>query len=134
MDRKLLCLLSLCFIFTEAYTNSCKYWCKMRDHQYYCCPNGESDTSAFESKYNWYFHLPWFRFVIGVESHIEEPWHESMTMWKPKKHCPPLRAQCPRSHEWYKPPKHCDADHECEENEKCCFDVCLEHKTCKDAE
>lgn len=128
-----LCLLLLFVILTKAYMRSCKYWCKMGDHpnRYYCCPNGKGDSS---SEYSWHsFLFPWFWLgIAGVERHVEQPWHE--LMMKPKKHCPPLRAHCPRAYEWYKPPKHCDSDHECDEGEKCCYDVCLEHKTCKVAE
>ncbi|CAL1673474.1 unnamed protein product [Lasius platythorax] len=125
-------LLLLFVILTKAYVKSCKYWCKMGHHRYYCCPNGKNDSS---SEHSWHsFLFPWFWFGI-VGSHAEHPWHEVEKMkWKPKKQCPPLRPQCPRMYEWYKPPKYCDSDHECEEGEKCCYDVCLEHKTCKTAE
>ena len=131
-----LCLLLLFVILTKAYLRSCKYWCKMGNHRYYCCPNGKDESeSESEHSHSWHsFFFPWLWLGIAAEPHIEHPWHEFMTKWKPKKHCPPLRAHCPRTYKWYKPPKHCDSDHECDEEEKCCYDVCLEHKTCKDAE
>jgi len=128
MRRNSLYLLLLFIILTKAHVKSCKYWCK--SHQrYYCCPSGKNDSSSEHSWRSFFF--PWFWFGI-IESHMEHPWHE--VEMKPEKQCPPLRPHCPRTYEWYKPPKFCDSDHECEEWEKCCYDVCLEHKTCKNAE
>lgn len=124
-----LCLLLLFIILAKAYAKSCKYWCRM-DNRYYCCPSGKPD---FLSEHGWHaFFFPWFWFGIE-EPHVEHPWHDTMK-FKQKKHCPPLRAECPRNYEWYKPPEFCESDHECNESEKCCYDVCLDHKTCKEAE
>lgn len=122
-----LCLLLLFIILTKAYVKSCKYWCKMDNHRYYCCPSGKAD---FWLEHGWHtFFFPWFWFGIK-EPHVEYPWQEM----KPEKHCPPVRAHCPRSYEWYKPPEFCESNHECNELEKCCYDVCLDHKTCKEVE
>lgn len=129
MRRSSLYLLLLFIILTKAHVRSCKYWCKMGHHRYYCCPSGKSDSS---SEHSWHsFLFPWFWFGI-VGSPVAHPWQE--VEMKPKKHCPPMRTYCPRMYEWYKPPKFCDSDSECEKEEKCCYDVCLEHKTCKKAE
>jgi len=122
------CLILLVVVLVKAYVNSCKYWCKM-GNKYYCCPSGKSE-SWLEHSWSSLFY-PWLWFD---EPHIEHPWHEMMMKLPPKKHCPPLRAQCPRTYEWYRPPELCHSDDECHEWEKCCYDVCLEHKTCKDAE
>ncbi|KAL6254337.1 hypothetical protein P5V15_014386 [Pogonomyrmex californicus] len=132
MRGNLLCLLLLFVVLKKASVKSCKYWCRMNDHRYYCCPSGKSDSS---SRYDWHsFFFPWLWLGITTEPRVERPWYELMIKWKPKKHCPPLRAYCPRIYEWYKPPDPCNDDHECEEWQKCCYDVCLEHKTCKNAE
>ncbi|KAJ8679252.1 hypothetical protein QAD02_015039 [Eretmocerus hayati] len=47
--------------------------------------------------------------------------------------CPKIRPSCPRGSSWLKPPASCGEDGDCSSGEKCCFDVCLDHKTCKPA-
>ncbi|RLU25224.1 hypothetical protein DMN91_003317 [Ooceraea biroi] len=128
-----LCLLLLLVVLAKAYIKSCKYWCKIDNHQYYCCPSGKSGSWSERGWHSLFF--PWFWFDVDEHPHVvEHPWHEMMMKWPAKKHCPPLRPHCPRSYEWYRSPELCHSDHECHEWEKCCYDVCLEHKTCKDAE
>lgn len=121
------------FIFVYVgHAKSCRYWCKTHDHRYYCCPSGKSESWHGMS---WpTFSIPWFWFNFG-ESHwhpfVHSPWEKK----KAKKHCPPLRSHCPRSYDWYDMPTFCDDDEDCHHSsDKCCYDVCLEHKTCKPAE
>ncbi|KAL2742563.1 crustin 4 [Vespula maculifrons] len=121
-------------LFTYYYvgeTKSCRYWCRTHDLRYYCCHNGKSETWK---DIMWpSFSIPWFWFNFG-ESHwhplVHPSWEKKMKM----KHCPPLRSHCPRSYDWYDLPMLCDDDDQCQNKEKCCYDVCLEHKTCKPAE
>lgn len=110
---------------------SCKYWCKVNNHRYYCCPNGKSESWSEHGWHSLFF--PWF--WLNIKENNDEPnWQEFMLKWKPEKECPPLRPNCPRTYGWYKPPSFCDSDHDCDKWEKCCYDVCLDHKTCKDVE
>ncbi|XP_017763042.1 PREDICTED: uncharacterized protein LOC108552872 [Eufriesea mexicana] len=111
----------------------CRYWCRTIDHRYYCCPSGEAGNWL---KYVWHSFLNplW---MVAVESPPLELLlpeifvHEKET----KKYCPPLRIHCPRTYDWYSPsPTSCDDDEDCDKKEKCCYDVCLEHKTCKHIE
>ncbi|XP_076051103.1 uncharacterized protein LOC143031311 [Oratosquilla oratoria] len=45
--------------------------------------------------------------------------------------CPPVRSVCPLS-DTFQPPNPCFNDDDCYgEQDKCCFDTCLGHKTCK---
>ncbi|XP_032666245.1 uncharacterized protein LOC116841893 [Odontomachus brunneus] len=128
MRGSALCLLLLSIFLVKAYVKSCKYWCKL-GNRYYCCPSGKSESWSEQSWHSLLF--PWF--WLGIDdSQDESPWHEIIK--KPKKHCPPLRTHCPRTYDWYKPPALCESNDDCNDWEKCCYDVCLEHKTCKDAE
>lgn len=128
MRGSALCFLLMSIFLAKAYVKSCKYWCKL-GNRYYCCPSGKSESW---SEHGWHSLLfPWFWFGID-DQQDESPWHEIIK--KPKKNCPPLRAHCPRTYDWYKPPVFCESDDHCNDWEKCCYDVCLEHKTCKDAE
>ncbi|XP_042888360.1 uncharacterized protein LOC122263801 [Penaeus japonicus] len=49
---------------------------------------------------------------------------------KPGK-CPPVRPQCPPVRSGFRPPNQCSNDSRCPGYEKCCYDTCLEHHTCK---
>ncbi|XP_076051090.1 uncharacterized protein LOC143031307 [Oratosquilla oratoria] len=45
--------------------------------------------------------------------------------------CPPARSVCPLS-DTFRPPNPCYNDDDCfGRRDKCCFDTCLGHKTCK---
>merc|ERR1739840_35538 len=44
--------------------------------------------------------------------------------------CPPVRPQCPPTRN-FRPPQQCSNDSRCPGAEKCCFDTCLQHHTCK---
>ncbi|KAK7069147.1 hypothetical protein SK128_007987 [Halocaridina rubra] len=44
--------------------------------------------------------------------------------------CPPVRLQCPPVR-YFGPPIICSNDSKCPGSEKCCYDTCLEHHTCK---
>ncbi|CAL4198188.1 unnamed protein product [Meganyctiphanes norvegica] len=44
--------------------------------------------------------------------------------------CPPVRPQCPPTR-GFRPPSQCSNDSRCPGSEKCCFDTCLQHHTCK---
>ncbi|XP_071515447.1 uncharacterized protein [Panulirus ornatus] len=49
--------------------------------------------------------------------------------------CPPVRKECPRNKlQSESAPTICVYDPECPRTQKCCQDVCLGHKTCKDSE
>merc|ERR1719175_133986 len=45
--------------------------------------------------------------------------------------CPPVRPQCPPTRAGFRPPSQCSNDSRCPGAEKCCFDTCLQHHTCK---
>ncbi|CAL4159464.1 unnamed protein product, partial [Meganyctiphanes norvegica] len=45
-------------------------------------------------------------------------------------YCPPVRPQCPPTR-GFLPPRQCSSDGGCAGYDKCCFDVCLQHHTCK---
>nr|QOL09968.1 type IIb crustin cruIIb-3 [Penaeus vannamei] len=45
--------------------------------------------------------------------------------------CPPVRPQCPPVRSGYRPPNQCSNDSKCPGYEKCCYDTCLKHHTCK---
>merc|ERR1712243_350383 len=45
--------------------------------------------------------------------------------------CPPVRPQCPPTRFGFRPPQQCSNDSRCPGREKCCFDTCLQHHTCK---
>ncbi|XP_047501234.1 glycine-rich cell wall structural protein 2-like [Penaeus chinensis] len=45
--------------------------------------------------------------------------------------CPPVRPQCPPVRSGYRPPNQCSNDSKCPGYEKCCYDTCLQHHTCK---
>lgn len=47
--------------------------------------------------------------------------------------CPPIWKRCPRRN-IFGPPNKCNADLECSGQAKCCYDYCLQHKTCKPAQ
>ncbi|XP_076761426.1 uncharacterized protein LOC143429636 [Xylocopa sonorina] len=113
---------------------NCRYWCRTIDHRYYCCPNGKPESVT---EYIWHSLLyPWL-WTRAVESLPIEPFLPEIFVHKEeiKKHCPPLRVHCPRSNDWHSsPPISCHDDEDCHGWEMCCYDVCLEHKTCKPAE
>merc|ERR1711962_473158 len=44
---------------------------------------------------------------------------------------PPVRPQCPPTRAGFRPPAQCSNDSRCPGAEKCCFDTCLQHHTCK---
>nr|XP_034188058.1 uncharacterized protein LOC117607916 [Osmia lignaria] len=107
------------------------YWCKTMDDRYYCCPSGKSESWMEYVWYNFLYPLLWTNAEESPSFHL--PWREVYIEKEieTKKHCPPLRTHCPRSYDWYMPPISCDEDEDCHEWEKCCYDVCLEHKICK---
>ena len=45
--------------------------------------------------------------------------------------CPPVRPVCPPTRSGFRPPTQCSHDGKCPGSEKCCFDRCLGHHTCK---
>ncbi|XP_053985862.1 uncharacterized protein LOC128880144 [Hylaeus volcanicus] len=115
----------------------CRYWCKTSDHRYYCCPTGKHE-GWMEHVWRFFLH-PWLWISVGEFPLSHSSWPEIVvteieTEKKAKKYCPPLRAHCPRTYDWYSPPSLCHRDDDCDEWEKCCLDVCLGHKTCKSAE
>ncbi|KAI4496994.1 hypothetical protein M0802_007942 [Mischocyttarus mexicanus] len=113
-------------------TKSCRYWCRTQDLRYYCCNNGKNEM--WKEPMWPFFPMPWFWFNFG-ETYWPHSTHSSWEMKKKMmKRCPPLRSHCSRSYDWYDAPMLCDDDDQCLSKEKCCYDVCLEHKTCKPAE
>merc|ERR1712179_345862 len=44
--------------------------------------------------------------------------------------CPPVRPSCPPTR-FGQPPRTCSSDGGCGGYDKCCFDTCLQHHTCK---
>merc|ERR1712106_544118 len=44
--------------------------------------------------------------------------------------CPPVRPSCPPTR-FGQPPRQCSSDGACGGYDKCCFDTCLQHHTCK---
>jgi len=44
--------------------------------------------------------------------------------------CPPVRPSCPPTR-IHGPPRQCSNDYACTGVDKCCFDTCLQHHTCK---
>merc|ERR1719435_109306 len=44
--------------------------------------------------------------------------------------CPPVRPSCPPTRN-FGPPRTCSSDGACGGLDKCCFDTCLQHHTCK---
>merc|ERR1712033_134974 len=44
--------------------------------------------------------------------------------------CPPVRPSCPPTR-FGQPPRQCSSDGGCAGFDKCCFDTCLQHHTCK---
>lgn len=114
---------------------TCRYWCRTAHHQYYCCPSGEHDKWIGHDWHAILHPLLWITAATAELSLFHSDWPEvSVTERETEKHCPPLRTHCPRTHDWYMPPISCDADADCDKGEKCCYDVCLEHKTCKQSE
>ncbi|XP_076231050.1 uncharacterized protein LOC143177134 [Calliopsis andreniformis] len=113
----------------------CRYWCKTSDDRYYCCPTGKKEGWM---EYAWHsFLYPWL-WISTNEPPIFYPWWSEVFIEdkdkETTKQCPPLRTECPRSYDWYLPPVLCHHDKDCDQSEKCCHDVCLEHKTCKHGE
>ena len=118
-------------------SSSCKYWCKEDNNRrahYYCCPSGKPDASTRLSESMWPIMMSPL-FWIGLIS-TSSAIHQIQTPMVIKKTCPPIRTVCPRSHEWNEPPQLCEHDSDCPgwSWEKCCYDVCLEHKVCKPAQ
>ncbi|XP_063597669.1 uncharacterized protein LOC134774237 [Penaeus indicus] len=60
----------------------------------------------------------------------DESDHVSQPFVKPGS-CPPVRPQCPPVRSGFRPPNQCSNDSRCPGHEKCCYDTCLEHHTCK---
>ncbi|XP_033348247.1 uncharacterized protein LOC117232746 [Bombus vosnesenskii] len=117
----------------KGYRPLCRYWCRTIDHQYYCCPSGKAESWA---EYIWYSFLhPWLLMITVEFAPIDTFWPENVHEEETGEHCPPLRTHCLRTYDWYSlPPTSCHGDEDCDKWEKCCYDVCLEHKTCKHAE
>merc|ERR1739842_192137 len=44
---------------------------------------------------------------------------------------PGSALQCPHTRAGFRPPAQCSNDSRCPGAEKCCFDTCLQHHTCK---
>ncbi|KAG7156563.1 whey acidic protein-like isoform X2 [Homarus americanus] len=45
--------------------------------------------------------------------------------------CPPVRHQCPPVRSFAIRPTQCSDDSRCPGRDKCCYDTCLQHHTCK---
>ncbi|CAL4134592.1 unnamed protein product, partial [Meganyctiphanes norvegica] len=45
--------------------------------------------------------------------------------------CPPVRPECPPARQFIQPPNPCTEDAQCSGSNKCCYDICLTHNTCK---
>ena len=147
MKSKLLVILYIVSLATEGFTRPCKYWCKSSEREYYCCPEKYENQDSWK-KNSWgstmtvlipqlLLALGWLREMYHHGDHHEND-HEyhSSPHWEeePKLQCPSVRPVCPRKYDWwYDPPFHCDSDDDCGSSTKCCFDICLDHKTCKPA-
>ncbi|XP_043466121.1 uncharacterized protein LOC122500992 [Leptopilina heterotoma] len=128
----LLCIISLIVV---GFGKPCKYWCKTDKWEYYCC-SSKSEKSREENplKSMMGILIPHLWFALG----FPKIYHHEHIAWEEMKHqehgrkCPPVRHACPRSNDWwYDAPIPCYNDDECISSAKCCFDICLNHKTCK---
>ncbi|XP_051166062.1 uncharacterized protein LOC127284590 [Leptopilina boulardi] len=113
----------------------CKYWCKTDNWEYYCCPKNDEKPKEENSMTSMMgILIPHLWFALGfpkIYHHAQIPWEEKS---EHVKKCPPVRHACPRSNDWwYDAPISCYNDDECISSAKCCFDICLNHKTCKPA-
>ena len=136
MRSKLLVILYIVTLVAEGIASPCKYWCKTADWKYYCCDVREEKT---EKKNPWASSMailiPHLWFALGWPNHHVHDQDHQKKEDKPKKMCPKVRDACPRSYDWwYGPPVYCHNDDECISSEKCCYDICLDYKTCKPAE
>lgn len=61
-------------------------------------------------------------YVCCVRSHPNEP------------QCPPTRPTCTDPFYYSGPPQRCENSYECMSSSLCCYDTCLQHKTCKPAQ
>lgn len=121
-------------------TQRCRYWCKTTHDQFYCCPDGHQRQLHQFKESPWPF-ISDPSFWMGVlgggvgwnyfGSHLRKP---EESIHRQIKHCPPLRAGCPRNFDLSLSPEFCDNDYYCGVAEKCCYDVCIERKVCKPAE
>merc|ERR1712106_580569 len=82
--------------------SGCSYWCQTPSRQYYCCEQpGQSLGNG------------------GGGFGGNKPGQ-----------CPAVRPQCPPVRN-FRPPSQCSSDSRCPGSEKCCYDTCLRHRTCK---
>ncbi|CAL4063316.1 unnamed protein product [Meganyctiphanes norvegica] len=84
-------------------SGSCKYWCKTPQNQYYCCEQPGQQIGGGNPGGN-----------VGTKPGF----------------CPPVRPKCPPTR-FGGPPRQCSNDYSCGGRDKCCFDTCLQHHTCK---
>merc|ERR1712179_69863 len=87
-------------------SSSCKYWCKTPGNQYYCCEGQNQQIGGGGGG-------------IGGGNVGTKPGF-----------CPPVRPSCPPTR-IHGPPRQCSNDYSCSGRDKCCFDTCLQHHTCK---
>ncbi|KAG0722485.1 hypothetical protein GWK47_044400 [Chionoecetes opilio] len=80
---------------------SCSYWCRTPEGQSYCCKDVHDPVPAEQSRPT----------VKGGR-------------------CPVVRDVCPPTR-FFGPPTTCAHDGDCGYTDKCCFDRCLGHHTCK---
>jgi len=85
-------------------SSSCRYWCRNPQNQYYCCEGQNQQIGGGGGQ-------------VGT---------------KPGS-CPPVRPNCPPTR-IFGPPRQCSNDYACTGSDKCCFDTCLQHHTCKPAQ
>ncbi|XP_015112698.1 uncharacterized protein LOC107038232 [Diachasma alloeum] len=136
MQKSWFFIVTVVVLLDSSYGGPCRYWCKVHEDHYYCCPSGHPEHSKSEEKWasaNFWAHI--IGFLVDCTSHKHKEHHASWSLEPetPKSRCPPARSVCPRS--WnFDPPKLCDSDKACGPWEKCCYDICLDHKACKPAE
>lgn len=124
------CIMSMAML---GFGKPCKYWCKTENWEYYCCPKSEEPKAEKPWISMMEILVPHLWFALGfpkLHHHAHVPWMEKA---EHVKKCPPVRYSCPRSNDWYDAPIPCYTDDECFSSAKCCFDICLNHKTCKPA-
>ncbi|CAL4171739.1 unnamed protein product [Meganyctiphanes norvegica] len=83
-------------------SSGCRYFCQTPQRQYYCCEQPGQSLGGGGGGFN---------------------------SVKPGQ-CPPVRPQCPPTR-GFRPPSQCSSDSRCPGREKCCYDTCLRHQTCK---
>ncbi|OXU18772.1 hypothetical protein TSAR_013380 [Trichomalopsis sarcophagae] len=138
----LIVVLSLITTADTTPTWTCRYWCKEDRPKYFCCPSGKTikknmfhwvmgelfdlhDDPWTSISNNWIYYLWPIVFPRSSSSH---DWNTPPPTSELEGRCPDLRPQCPRDSD---PPTLCNEDDECGEGFKCCFDVCLDRKTCQ---